>query len=134
MLGMKRETTWASILERIVRVNKKFWKELLTYFPRYDADHIENDASNNCSIVGCEFVTAVTFLPSRCLSNAGGFLPSRCLPTIRGFLPSRCLATIGGYTDTQTQAHAHRQQRDLRSLFYFFQNKESRLKRHQLKS
>jgi hypothetical protein len=30
------------------------------------------------SIVACVFVTAVTFLPSRCLAKIGGFSPSRC--------------------------------------------------------
>jgi hypothetical protein len=79
--------------------NKKFWEELIAYFPSYDTGHIENDAFNNSSIVACVFVTAVKFLPSRCLA------------TIGGFLPSRCLATIGGI---------HRQQRDLIILLYFF--------------
>jgi hypothetical protein len=50
-------------------------------------------ASNNSSVVACVFVTAATFLPSRCLATMGWFLPSRYL------------ATIG--TDT------HRQHRDL---------------------
>jgi hypothetical protein len=47
--------------------------------------HIENDASNNSSIVACIFVTAVTLLPSRCLAMIGGFVPSRCLATIEGY-------------------------------------------------
>jgi hypothetical protein len=51
----------------------KFWEELMAYFPFYDTGHIENDASNNSSIVACVFVTAVTFLPSRCLATIGGF-------------------------------------------------------------
>jgi hypothetical protein len=29
---------------------KKFWEELITYFPWYHTGHIENDASNNSSI------------------------------------------------------------------------------------
>jgi hypothetical protein len=74
---------------------KKFWEEVIAYFPSYDAGHIENDASNNSSIVACVFVTAV-----------------RCLATIGGFLPSRCLATIGN-------THAHTQERDLINLLYF---------------
>jgi hypothetical protein len=57
--------------------NKKFWEELITYFPRYDTGHIENDASNNSSIVACAFVTVVTFLPSRFLATIGGFLQNR---------------------------------------------------------
>jgi hypothetical protein len=61
--------------------NKKFWEELIAYFPWYDTDHIENE-SNNSSIVAYVFVTAVTFLPSR------------------------CLATIGGYVDTYTHTQA----------------------------
>jgi hypothetical protein len=60
-------------------------------FSWYDTGHIEYDASNNSSIVACVFVTAVTFLQSRCLE------------------------TIGGCTDT------HRQQLDLVSLLYFFE-------------
>jgi hypothetical protein len=57
--------------------NKKFWEELIAYFPWYDTGHIRNGASNNSSIVTCVFVTAVTFLPSRCLATTGGFLPRR---------------------------------------------------------
>jgi hypothetical protein len=75
---------------------KKFWEELIAYFPSYDTDHIENDASNNSSILACAFITAVTFVLNRCVVTIGGFLPTRCLETIRGLLPSRCLATIGG--------------------------------------
>jgi hypothetical protein len=78
--------------------NKKFWEELIAYFPSYDTGHIENDASKNVSIVAGAFVTAVTFLPSRCLATIGGFLQSSCLATIRGYLPSRSLASIGGFS------------------------------------
>jgi hypothetical protein len=53
--------------------NKKFWEELIAYFPWYDTDPIENDVSNNSSIVACVFVTAVTFLPSSCLETLGGY-------------------------------------------------------------
>jgi hypothetical protein len=86
--------------------NKSFSEELIAYFSWYDTGHIENDASNNSSLVACVFVTAVTFLPSHCLAKIRGFLPSRCLATIRvlfteplpsnnrGVLQSRCLATI----------------------------------------
>jgi hypothetical protein len=91
------------------RLQKKFWEELIAYFPWYDTDHIENDTSNNSSSVACVFVTAVTFLPSRCLAMIGGFLPRRSLATVRRFLPTRCLPTIGG----------HRQQHDLISVLYF---------------
>jgi hypothetical protein len=51
--------------------NKKVWEELIAYFPLYDTGHIENDMSNNSTIVVCVFVTAVTFLPSRCLVTIG---------------------------------------------------------------
>jgi hypothetical protein len=84
--------------------NKKFWEELIAYFPWCDTGHIENDASNNSSIVACVFVTAVTFLPSLCLATIRGFLPSRCLATIGGFLPSRCLATIGVFLPSRCLA------------------------------
>jgi hypothetical protein len=51
---------------------KKFWEELIAYFPLYDTGHIENDTSNSSSIVACVFVTTVTFLPSRCLATIRG--------------------------------------------------------------
>jgi hypothetical protein len=65
--------------------NKKFCEELIAYFPWYDTGHIENDASNNSSIVARVFVTAVTFLPNRCLATIGKFLSSRRLETIGGY-------------------------------------------------
>jgi hypothetical protein len=57
-------------------INKTFWEELIAYFPSYDTGHIENDASNNSYIIACVFVTAVTFLPSRCLATMTKFLVS----------------------------------------------------------
>jgi hypothetical protein len=72
--------------------NKKFWEELIAYFPWYDTGHIEIDESNNSPIVACIFVTAGTFLPSRCLATIGGFLPSRCLAMIRGHTHTRARA------------------------------------------
>jgi hypothetical protein len=59
-------------MKKYTEENKKFWEELIAYFPWYDTGHSENDASNNSSIVACVFVTAVTFLPSRCLATIGG--------------------------------------------------------------
>jgi hypothetical protein len=52
--------------------NKKFWEELIA------TGRIEN-VSNNYSIVACVFVTAVTFLPSRCLETIRGFLLNRAV-------------------------------------------------------
>jgi hypothetical protein len=83
----------------------KMQVDRVAYLPWYDTGHIKNDTSNNSSIVACVFITAVTFLPSRCLATIGGFLSIRCLATIKGFLPSRCLATIG---DTQTASWSHK--------------------------
>jgi hypothetical protein len=57
----------------VFEIKKKFWEDLIAYFPWYDTGHIENNASNNSSIVACVFVTAVTSLPSRCLAKLGGF-------------------------------------------------------------
>jgi hypothetical protein len=66
----------------IHKIDKKFWEELIAYFPCYDTGHVENDASNNSSVVACVFVTAVRFLPSRCLATIGEILLSRCLATM----------------------------------------------------
>jgi hypothetical protein len=68
--------------------------KLIAYFSWYDTGHIENDGSNNSSLLACVFVTALTFLPSRCVAAIRGFLPSRCLATIRG---------INSHTHTHTQ-------------------------------
>jgi hypothetical protein len=50
-------------------INNKFWEALIAYFSWYDMRRIENDVYNNSSIVACVFVTAVTFLSSRCLQR-----------------------------------------------------------------
>jgi hypothetical protein len=63
----------------IINLYKTFWEELIAYFPWYYKDRIENGASNNSSIVGCVFVTAVTFLRSRFLATIGGILPNRAV-------------------------------------------------------
>jgi hypothetical protein len=77
-------SSFKSIFSPFQKKYKKFWEELISYFPWYDTGHIENDASSNSSNFACVFVNAVTFLPSRCLA------------TMR-FLPSRFLATIGDF-------------------------------------
>jgi hypothetical protein len=51
----------------LINRNKKSWEVHIAY----DADHIENDVTNNFSIVTCVFVSAVTFLPNRCLATTG---------------------------------------------------------------
>jgi hypothetical protein len=53
--------------------NKKFWEELLACIPWYNTNRTENDVSNKSSVFACVFVTAVTFLPSRCLATIGGY-------------------------------------------------------------
>jgi hypothetical protein len=53
--------------------HKKFWEELISYFPWDNKGHIENDASNNSSIIVRIFVTAIKFLPSRFLATIGEF-------------------------------------------------------------
>jgi hypothetical protein len=45
----------------MLTIKKKFWEELIAYFPWYDMHSIENDTSINSSIVVCVFVAAVTF-------------------------------------------------------------------------
>jgi hypothetical protein len=45
--------------------NNKFWEELIAYFPSYDTDRYENDASNKSSIVAC--------VPSRYLATIGEY-------------------------------------------------------------
>jgi hypothetical protein len=34
-------------------MNKKFWEELIAFFPLMDTDHTEKDAPKNSSIVAC---------------------------------------------------------------------------------
>jgi hypothetical protein len=57
----------------IILLNKKFWEDLVAYFPWHDTDCIEDCVSNNSSITACVFVAAVKFLPSRCLATIGGY-------------------------------------------------------------
>jgi hypothetical protein len=96
-------------------------------------------------MVACVFVTAVKFLPSRCLAKIAGILPSRCVATIGGIftepLPSNDKGIFteplpindrGIFAEPLPSNNkggcTHRQQRYRISLLLFFQNKESRLK------
>jgi hypothetical protein len=105
--------------------NKKFWEELFVYFRWYDTDHIENDASNNSSIVACVFVTAPTFLLNRFLATIWEIFTKPLPSNDKGnCLPSRCVGTIGRgdtQTHTQTAKWSHKP-------ILFFQNKKSRVK------
>jgi hypothetical protein len=59
--GSDGQTTVAFIRQCVrhdERIGMEFWDELIAYFRQYDTDHIENDASNNISIVVCVFVAA----------------------------------------------------------------------------
>jgi hypothetical protein len=58
------------------QINKKFCEELVAYFPWYDMDRTENDVPQQFFYC-C--VSAVTFLPSRCLATMGVFLPNRAV-------------------------------------------------------
>jgi hypothetical protein len=94
--------------------------------------------SNIYSIFACVFVTAVTFLQSRCLATKGGYTDTQTdgrdfLIRPRDGLRWRDIRTKfhkdlfrcskvnkGGYTDTHANKQTHEQQRDLMSLLYFF--------------
>jgi hypothetical protein len=69
-LAILLERSWRYWRQKITE-NKKFWEEFIAYFPWYDTGNMENDASNNSSIFARAFVTAVMFLPSRCLATIG---------------------------------------------------------------
>jgi hypothetical protein len=97
------------------------------YFPWYDKDQIENDASNNYSTVACVFVAAVKFLPSRCQATIGIYTIYRQrlmwgIYEIRRWDGLRChelhirfhkdwfrnsKIDTGEYTDTQTAWKSH---------------------------
>jgi hypothetical protein len=69
-------------------INTLIWtrssaKNLSSTFLWYDTDGKENEASNNCSIVVCVLVAAVTFSLSRCLATMGRYI-SRHTGQIRG--------------------------------------------------
>jgi hypothetical protein len=63
--------TWAHLNGYFINLNKEFWEQLIAYFPWYDTDCIENDASNNSSILACAFVAAETCLLRCCLATIG---------------------------------------------------------------
>jgi hypothetical protein len=84
--------------------------------------HIENDASNNSSIVFV-FVTGSNISTEPLPSNDKGIFIEPLSSNDRGIFIELLPNNDKGDT------HAHRQQRDLISLLLFFQNKGSRLKR-----
>jgi uncharacterized membrane protein YozB (DUF420 family) len=91
-------------------------------------DRIENNTSNNSSIVACVFVAAVTFLPSRCLARKEGFMKyavqicSRAMIYI--YISSLIKIGSGVQKLIRGDLQAHRQQGDLISLFSLFQKKK----------
>jgi hypothetical protein len=95
-------------------INKKFWEELIAYFPWYDTGYIENDASKYSSTVACVFVSAVTFPQSSCLAMIGFFFTEPLPGNHKGIfaepLPSN---------NRRIHKHAHKQKRELISLLCF---------------
>jgi hypothetical protein len=95
--------------------------------------------SNNCSIVACVFVAAVSFLQSRCLATVRDTHTVRVTEWIyeASYLDGRrchdvhsqvSLNKIGGGLQ-KLLGRIHRQQANLISLLLFYQNKEIMLKR-----
>jgi hypothetical protein len=94
-------------------------------------DRIENDASNNYSIVSCVFVAAVTFLQSRFLATIGGYTYKHT-DKWEGFMKcavemgSRAMIHIPSFIKIGSKVHGgkgnthiYRQHGDLISLLYF---------------
>jgi hypothetical protein len=156
MTGLLLERMWAEATVANFKVlflegtegnkDKKFWEELIDHFPWYDTGHIENDASNNSSIVVRVFVTELTLLPSRCLATIGGFFTEPLTSNDRRIFTEPLSSNDGGtfneplpsnrrifteplpsndkgihrHTETATWCH--------NPTSYFSQNKKSRLK------
>jgi hypothetical protein len=119
--------------------NKKFWEEIIAYFPSYVPDQIENDASKN-SIVACIHCRGKVFtdpLPStdrgihvQTYRLMGGIYEVcrwnrlRCHDMHTEFHKDWYRHSKVNWGDSQT----HRQHGDRISLLSLFQNKESRQK------
>jgi hypothetical protein len=114
---------------------KKFWEELSTFL-YYDTVLIENDASNNSSIVACVFLATVTFLPSLRLVTTGGYWCThkhRWYGSMKSAVEMSSVAmiyisnfiTIGSGIQKLSggRGYTHKQHDDLISLLsFFFQN------------
>jgi hypothetical protein len=115
-------------------VSKKFWEELIAYFPWYDTDHIQNNSSNKSYIV-CVFVATVIFLPSRCLAMVGDTHTDTktdgrdlCSRPLRWVQVPSFIKMGSAIRNSIDVMHTHRQRKDRISLFYFL-NTENRPKR-----
>jgi hypothetical protein len=111
-------------------------------FLRYDTGRIENDPSNNSSIVACVFVTAVTFLLTR-FPAAMGEYTHRHTDWWEGFMkyavemgsgamidiPSFIKISSGIRKLIREDTETHRPVGDRISLLLFFQNKGNRGKK-----
>jgi hypothetical protein len=58
-------------------LNKKFWEELIAYFPWFDTER-------PTIVIAWVVIAGVMFLPSRCLAIVGEILPSLCLASTGG--------------------------------------------------
>jgi hypothetical protein len=88
-------------------------------------DCIENEVSNNSSIVACVFDTMVNIFTESLPSKDKGFMKWAHVPCT--YQASQRLVQAFKVDGGRGGTHAHRQQSDLISLFLFFQ-KESKLK------
>jgi hypothetical protein len=79
-------------------INKKFWEELIAYFPLIRRDRKENDVSSNSSIATCVLVAAGMCLPNRCLATAVGIH----IQTQRHVSSCSNMPAFRRWTDTQT--------------------------------
>jgi hypothetical protein len=82
----------------------------------YDTGRIENDGSNNYSVVECVIFAAVTFLPSLCLANKGKL--HRHINRWEGFknyvveLSSGAMISIANYITIQNVVKGIRRNRE----------------------
>jgi hypothetical protein len=79
-------------------------------------DRIENDMSNNSSIVACVFVVVVTILPSSCLATISGYTyrhtdlwegSIKCAVVMDSYIPS--FVKIGSGIQKLIEVGIHRQ-------------------------
>jgi hypothetical protein len=56
-----------------IHISKKFWEELIAYFPSYDKDHIDDNTCIQQFFYSCVFVAMVMTLPNFFLPRMGGY-------------------------------------------------------------
>jgi hypothetical protein len=107
---------------RYLYINKKFWEEIITYFPLIRHGPVRKKLGGSCRGQG-GLISLLTQIRGGCADRQQG-----CLINLKSYVV--IYREMDGCRQIITRMYRHRQQGDFLILHLFFQNKGSRLKQY----